>query len=232
MAWKSANPAIDQIGQTFSEKTPLAAACLYLSNFGKNSVGDIDINIVSGSLGLHPSDVVVVAGELNEDDARDLALSDEKSLILELPKSKKEIGESDIISVQVRRNKSTDSSTLIKLPRPQADEGAFPMQQLRQSYKQIRDLISHWKTIEQEDTEIQKRSPTRSLLISPISVDGSESEEKLLKVFAEEVLKMRNAMPGLKITVRETSDFSQEAISEALRAAASRKANAAQATNN
>ncbi len=85
MAWKRANPETGYIDKIFSEKNPLGIACLYLSNFGKNSVGDIDINIVSGSLGLHPSDVVVVAGELNEDDAGDLAQSEEKSLILQLP---------------------------------------------------------------------------------------------------------------------------------------------------
>ncbi len=85
MAWKRANPETGYIDKIFSEKNPLGVACLYLSNFGKNSVGDININIVSGSLGLHPSDVVVVAGELNEDDAGDLAQSEEKSLILQLP---------------------------------------------------------------------------------------------------------------------------------------------------
>jgi hypothetical protein len=232
MAWKYADPEIGHIEKTFSKENPLAAACFYLANFGKNSVGDINISIVSGSLDLHQANVIVIAGKLNDDDASDLAQSAEKSLIHELPDSKKDIGKSDIIAVQVRRNKSTDSSTLIKLPRPQAHEGAFPMHQLRRNYKEIRDLISHWKKLEQEDTAMQKRSLTRSLLISPINVDGSESKDKMLNVFAEEVLTMGEAMPRLKIIVRDTPDFSREAISEALRAAASRKAKAAQATNN
>ncbi len=227
MAWKYANPEIGHIDQTFSEENPLAAACLYLSNFGKNSGGDSNINVASGSLGLHQADVIVVAGKLNNDDAGDLAQSEEKSLIHELPDSKKDIGKPDIIAVQVRRNKSTDSSTLIKLPRPQADGEAFPMQQLRWSYKEIRDLISLGQKKAKKHTAIQKRSPAQSLLISPISVDGSESKDKMLKVFAEEVLTMREAIPRLKITVRETPDFSREAILEALSATASRKANAA-----
>ena len=232
VAWKRANPAPEYIDTIFSEKTPLATACLYLSNFGKTSAEDSKISIVSGSLGLYPSDVIVVAGGLNKDDAGDLAQPEEKSLIHELPDSKKDIGKPDIIAVQIRRNKSTDSSTLIKLPRPQADGEAFPMQQLRRSYKEIRDLISNWKELEQADTARQKRSPTRSLLISPISVDGSESKDKMLKVFADEVLTMREAIPRLKIIVRDTPDFSREAISEALRAAVTRKAGAARENNN
>lgn len=199
-----------------------------MSNFGKAIPEDRQINIVSGSLRRHPSDVIVVAGQLRDDDASDLAPSKEKELILTLPKAQKNISDLDIVPLQVHSNTRAAPSTLIKLPSPQSNQGAFPMEQLRYSYKEIRELISHW----QKDHEIRERSPTRSLLISPISVDGSESADKVLDVFAEELLKMREAMPTLNITVRETPDFPRVAIQDALNAAVSRKAKTSLAIKN
>jgi hypothetical protein len=228
LAWKYVDSSLKNIDQTFSEKNPLAAACLFLSNFEKSTAENIDINVVSGSLGLHLSDVIVVAGQLRDDDASDLASSREKEIILTLPKAQKNISNSDIVALQVQKNTSTASSTLIKLPSPQADKGTFPMQQLRRSYRQISELISHWQKRSQEDPGIHRRSPTRSLLISPISVDGSESADKVLRVFAEELLNMLEAMPTLKITVRETPDFSRIAIQDALNDATFRRKKAGQ----
>lgn len=232
MAWRRANPQMNSKDQPVSEKSPLAVACFYLSNFGKSAAEALDIDIVSGSLGLYPSDVTVISGKLDNDDAVDLASSAEKQLINRLPDSKKVIGDSDVAAVQVRISKSKVSSTLIKLPCPLADGGAFPMQQLRQSYKKIHELISTWRKQAKDDPEMGKRAPTRSLLISPIKVEGSESSEKMLQVFAEELLKIREAMPELKITVRETPEFSRVAILEALNSAASRDAKATNAPTN
>lgn len=232
MAWGKIDPAMENIDSTLSKKNALAAACLYLSNFGKATPEDSQINIVSGSLRRHPSDVIVVAGQLRDDDASDLAPSKEKELILTLPKAQKNISDLDIVPLQVHSNTRAAPSTLIKLPSPQSNQGAFPMEQLRYSYKEIRELISHWQKQSQNDHEIRERSPTRSLLISPISVDGSESADKVLDVFAEELLKMREAMPTLNITVRETPDFPRVAIQDALNAAVSRKAKTSLAIKN
>jgi hypothetical protein len=91
-------------------------------------------------------------------------------------------------------------------------------------------LISTWRKQAQENPEIGKRSPTQSLLISPIKVVGSESDEKMLQVFAEELLKLRDAMPDLKITARETPEFSRSAIQDALNTA-TRKVNTAPPIN-
>ncbi len=231
MAWKRANPPVANTDQNFSEKNPLAAASLYLSNFGKTAADNLNIDTVSGNLGLYPSDIIIVSGKLSDDDANDLVPSESKKLIGTLPDSKKYISESDITPLQVRISKSKTPSILVKLPCPEAGAGDFPMQQLRGNYKKIHQLISTWRKQAQENPEIGKRSTTQSLLISPIKVVGSESDEKMLQVFAEELLKLRDAMPDLKITARETPEFSRSAIQDALNTAATRKVNTAPPIN-
>ena len=181
-----------------------------------SKINPVDITLVRGNLTGHEADVFVMTAAMSQADKEAFAKRPEKSFVTAVEQRQQASFDKQVTAFALNPPLPDSSAkTVIAVHCPIKKGDAVPMQELNALYKEI-----FWH-LEQDFKNKQARataSTTLTVLISPLAIDDIHHfpKEKGLAIMARQIIKMRDACPGLRFKILIPADFSETEIQAAL----------------